>query len=97
MISKTLPIPIKLLIKSSNAYLADLAESKSKSNNQSQNRALQPDPDAARVIHNSKQSGNLASVGNNANASAKHENYSQMSDDDFRKLKARNLFMGGKK
>ena len=83
--------------KSSNAYLADMAASQRGSSNQTQVKALSQDPDAERVIQNSKQSGNLASVGNNANASGQHQNYSAMSDDEFRKIKAENLFRGRKK
>ena len=83
--------------KSSNAYLADLAASQRGSSNQSQVKASRQDPDAERVIQNSKQSGNLASVGNNSNASGQHQDYGRMTDDEFRKIKAENLFRGRKK
>jgi hypothetical protein len=78
--------------KSSSAYLADMAALNNRSSNQSQEKAPRVDPEAERMVKNSKQSGNLASVGNNSNASGQHPSYSQMSDDDFRKLKAKNLF-----
>ncbi len=83
--------------KSSNAYLADLAASQRGSSNQTQVKAPKADPDAERVIQNAKQSGNLASVGNNATASGQHQSYSQMTDEEFRKVKAENLFRGRKK
>lgn len=82
--------------KASNAYHEDMKSSNSKSSIQAEVKAAKPDPEAERMIQNSKMSGNLASVGNNANASGKHLAYSQMSDDEFRKLKAQNLFRSRK-
>jgi hypothetical protein len=54
-----------------------------------------PDPEVAKMVSNSKQSGNLASVGNNATSMATPK-YSQMTDEEFRALKSRNMMKPGK-
>ena len=50
-----------------------------------------PDPEVAKMVSNSKQSGNLAAVGNNAQVTSQTR-YATMSDDEFRKIKAQNMF-----
>ena len=49
-----------------------------------------PDPEVAKMISNSKQSGNLAAVGNNSQVTSATR-YSLMSDDEFRKFKSQNM------
>lgn len=75
--------------KASQAYQEDVLSSRT----QNAPKAVQrPDPEMEKVIQNSKQSGNLASVGNQAAIRVNSPAYSQMSDEEFRKIKAQNMY-----
>ena len=95
---KRSPNPYKtayLAAKASQAYQDEYASKRSgykASNEVPEVKKPKPDPEAERMIENSRKSGNLASVGNNAKASGKYPSFSQMGDEEFRKYKAQNLF-----
>ncbi|MES2409024.1 MAG: hypothetical protein V4509_01845 [Patescibacteria group bacterium] len=92
---KRSPNPYKtayMAAKASEAYRADFLSSNQKSSTQSQTKAQPVDNDVEKMIQNSKQSGNLASVGNNARALGGTPDYRNMSDEEFRQLKSKNLF-----
>ncbi len=84
------PNPYKaayLAAKASQAYQEDYATSRAQKTPVSSVSKASNDVD--RMIHNSKQSGSLASVGNNANATPDGiGTYTRMSDDEFRKYKS---------
>ncbi len=84
-----------LAAKASEAYRQDLIAQSSRSSNQTSVKTP-VDNDVDKMIANSKQSGNLASVGNNARASGGTMDYRSMTDEEFRKEKAKNLFKARK-
>lgn len=89
------PNPYKaayLAAKASKAYYEDISSTSRVSQSYAPPPPPKVDPEAERMIHNSKQSGNLASVGNLSSNSGKYPSFSQMSDDEFRKFKAQKLF-----
>jgi len=77
--------------KASEAYQKDQS-SRYNENNKSESTTKKVDNDIDKIIANSKQSGNLASVGNNATKGDNYPKYSQMSDEEFLKIKSANKF-----
>lgn len=55
------------------------------------------DPEAEKIIQNSKQSGNLASVSNNSSVGDGHPDFTRMSDADFRTYKSNLRFKASSK
>lgn len=81
-----------LAAKASQAYQDDYMSRRSSNNTSRESERPRVDPDADRMIQNSKKSGNLAAVGNQSTVAGQHPSYSQMSDAEFRAMKAKNLF-----
>ncbi len=89
---KRSPNPYKtayLAAKASQAYQEDIVATRTPKTTV---QAQKPDPDMEKAIQNAKASGNLASVGNQASVRTSHQDYKNMSDDEFRKIKAQNLY-----
>lgn len=75
-----------LYAKSSKAYQEDQFSQRSQqSPNKLDSKSSQ---DLDRIINNAKQSGSLASVGNQSNTAGQFPSYSRMSDDEFKAYKA---------
>lgn len=89
------PNPYKaayLASKASTAYREDYVSKFRTPTNEVVKPVPKTEVDIEKVISNSKQSGNLSAVGNNASVTGKHAPYSQMTDDEFKAYKSKIRF-----
>ncbi len=81
--------------KASDAYQQDLI-AKHRQTNSYEAPKPKVDPEAEKIVKNSKQSGNLASVGNNASVAGTHPSFKNMTDAEFMAYKNSRLFRAAK-